>query len=76
MRGLRRLRARTVIVTTRQPDDRSIRGVLTGLHRDCLVLTHATYLAEATRAPMGGEVLIPREQVAYVQTVDATRGEA
>lgn len=65
-RGLRGLERRTVLVTTR--DDRTFRGVLLGAHRDCLVLSAAQDMD--ARQTMAGEVVVPREQVHYVQTVE------
>jgi hypothetical protein len=64
------LEARTVIVNTRQPDDRSVQGVLAHVHGDCLVLRHALYLATGVPPQrMDGDVVIPRDHVAFIQTV-------
>lgn len=41
---------------------RSLKGVLVGEHRDCLVLRHAVSLGETTAEdrPIAGEVYLPR----------------
>lgn len=67
MRWLKRLTAKTVIVHL--ADDQSIRGVLWAVYTDCLVLRHAAYLAPSAVQKLDGEVVIPRERVAWMQTV-------
>lgn len=71
IRWISRLVARTVVVHTTQ--DASIRGILVGEYRDCLVLKHSVYLGtlggERLETPIDGEVVVPREQVAWIQTL-------
>jgi small nuclear ribonucleoprotein (snRNP)-like protein len=65
-RGLRALHAATVIVHTR--DDRSIRGVLTGVHRDCAVVQSPEYLAEdGSVTPLEGRAVVRWDNVAWFQ---------
>jgi hypothetical protein len=71
VRWIDRLTRATVVVhlTT----GTSIRGVLLGAYRDSLVLGHATYLGtmdgERVDAPIDGEAIVPREQVAWMQAL-------
>lgn len=48
-------------------DDQSIRGVLVAVHRDCLVLAHASALHSGGSAPIDGEAVVPRSRVAWLQ---------
>jgi len=67
-RGGRPLRGRTVVVHTRQPDDRSIRGVMVVDARDGLVLEDARYLqAGGQNIDLEGRVHVPAEAVAFIQ---------
>lgn len=71
IRWISRLVARTVVVHTTQ--DASLRGILVGEYRDCLVLKHGVYLGtiggDRIETPVDGEVVIPRGQVAWIQTL-------
>jgi small nuclear ribonucleoprotein (snRNP)-like protein len=70
-RHLRRLVGRRVIVITRHPDDRSVRGVLKGVYADCVVVAAPEYLGEPQPAKMDGEVVVLMGNVALVQDVAA-----
>lgn len=65
MGWIKRLSAETVVVhlTT----GASIRGVMTGVHRDCLVLVHGAYLGTESVETVDGEIVVPRERVAWIQ---------
>lgn len=66
MRWLDKQLRETVIVHTTSKE--SMRGVLVGAYRDCLVLAHAYYLhADSAPTEIDGEAIVPREQVAWVQ---------
>lgn len=67
MRWLKRITASTVVVHL--TDEQSIRGVLWAVHADCLILRHATYLAQDASSTVDGEVVIPRTQVAWMQVL-------
>jgi len=54
-----------VVVHTR--DGRSIKGVLVATYRDGLALRHAVAFLEGGDSPLTGDVLIPRENVSFVQ---------
>lgn len=59
-----------MVVHTR--DGRSLRGVLVGAHRDALGLAHAAVLSEdGGQVSAAGEILVPRDNVSFVQVVDA-----
>lgn len=45
----------------------SIVGVLTDVYRDCIVLAHASMLADSVSTPIDGEAIIPRERVSWIQ---------
>ncbi|MFA7265125.1 MAG: hypothetical protein WC054_02335 [Candidatus Nanopelagicales bacterium] len=45
----------------------SLRGILLAVHGDCLVLTAAQILSEHGARPLDGDVVVPREQVAWIQ---------
>lgn len=69
MRGLRGLVRRRAVVHTR--DDQSIRGVLVGVHRDCVELSGAEYLGEAQEAKkLEGSAVVPRDNVAWLQMLE------
>lgn len=60
----------TVIVHTR--DDMSFRGLRSSVYDDCLVLREARVLeGEGVSSVLNGEVVIPREQVHFVQIVSS-----
>lgn len=63
--GLKRLVRQRVVVHTR--DERSIRGVLLEIYRDCVVLAEPEYLQEAKPAELKGNAVIPTENVAWLQ---------
>ena len=54
-------------VTLHTRDGHSIRGVLLGVYRDALVLTSATYLHESGEEKLTGEVVVPYENVGFLQ---------
>lgn len=64
--GFGRYVGRTVVVHQNGP---SLRGVLTAVYKDCLVLGQATHLDAET--DLGGEVVIPRAQGVFVQIPDS-----
>lgn len=69
-RGTARFQKRRVVIHTRdEPDGRSIRGVLTGVYADCLVLSSPEYLGEATPAELPGHVLVLRANVSWMQVL-------
>lgn len=67
MRWIERLTRRSVVVHTR--DGASMRGVLVATYRDCLVLSHANYLAGEGAVAVDGEVVVPRETVSWLQVM-------
>jgi hypothetical protein len=68
MRWLNRLTARTIAVHL--TDDESIRGVVAGVYRDCVVLKHAAYLSpNGSIDKLDGETVIPRERIGWIQTL-------
>lgn len=70
MKWINRLRFETVVIhTTTQA---SISGVLTGTYKDSLVLSHAKFLAGDTTTNIDGDVVVPRERVAWIQTLNGT----
>jgi hypothetical protein len=73
MRWISQLRFLTVVVHTTTAQ--SIRGVLTRTYKDCLVLDHAEFLAGDTTTTIDGEVIVPRERVAWIQTLRAKEYE-
>lgn len=69
---LRSARTRTVIIHMRD-DTPSVRGVLSGTFADGVELRFAEMLKSGEKTPptaMAGEVFVPREQIALVQTDD------
>jgi hypothetical protein len=62
---LPKLRAERVVVHTR--DGQSFDGVLLATHKDVLALTHASLLHEGGRHSLDGDVLVPLENVAFIQ---------
>lgn len=74
MRWLDRQRTETVIVHTKTKE--SMRGVLVGVYRDCLVIAHAYYLnAESAPTEIDGEAIVPRDQVAWIQKLYESGGD-
>lgn len=70
-RWLRQLERKSVTVHT--TDGQSLKGVLIGEHRDCIVLAHAEYLSGDTSEPLDGEAVVLRERVSWIQVL---HGEA
>lgn len=68
-RHLERLRGERVVLQTK--DDRSLRGVLVGVHKDCLALAHFTYLDEANPVDLPGEATVLYENVSWVHRLGA-----
>lgn len=65
---------RTVVIHTTSKE--SMRGVLVGSYRDCVVLAHAYYLnADSAPTEIDGEAIVPRAQVAWIQRLEATGGD-
>lgn len=69
MRWIDRLVRRSVVIHT--TNGMSIRGVMVGAYRDSLVLSHAEFLGGDSVEPVDGDVVIPRERVAWMQTLEA-----
>lgn len=67
VRWIDQLKRRTVVVHT--TNGTSLRGVLVGTYRDSLVLAHVAYLGDGGSQPVDGEVVVPRERVAWIQTL-------
>jgi hypothetical protein len=65
VRWLPKVVRETVVVHTTA--GASLRGVLVGVYRDCLVLHHAKYLTSDTTEVVDGEAIIPRQMVAWMQ---------
>lgn len=68
VRWIDRLTRRTVVV--HMTTGASVRGVLVGTYRDCLVLDHAAYLGSEAIEKVDGEVIVPRERVAWMQALE------
>ena len=72
VRWIDRLERRTVVAHL--VGGASIRGVLVGAYRDCLVLSHATHLGVLDGARVDslidGEAVVLREQVSWLQTLE------
>lgn len=62
----RKVHDRVIVHTT---DDRSLCGVLVAVYGSELVLGHAEYLHAAGREALEGEVAIPRDRIAFVQSL-------
>jgi hypothetical protein len=62
--GLRRLVGERVVLQTR--DDRSIRGVLTGVYADCVAVSHFEYLNEAQATGLPGEATVRFDNLSWV----------
>ena len=56
-------------VVANTKDGQSIRGVLAGEHRDCIVLDAPEYLGEAQVEKLSGQAVIPRENLAWIQVL-------
>lgn len=68
-RGFRRLVGERVVVQTK--DDRSLRGVLVGAYRDCLVVGHFEYLDEAQVTELPGEATVRFDNLSWVHKLGA-----
>jgi hypothetical protein len=64
---LRGVVKKSVVVHT--VDGISVRGVLFGVYRDCIVLIHAEYLGRESAEKVDGEVVIPRRSVSWMQVI-------
>ena len=65
-RALSALERPTVVVHL--TSDKSIKGVLSGVYDDVLVLRHAALLAtDGSVVSLDGEQMIPRERVEFIQ---------
>lgn len=62
------LTRRTVIVHCKH-DGPSFKGVQAAAHADCLVLSSAVLLEPDSQTVMDGDLVIPRENVAFLQVV-------
>lgn len=69
MRYIDRLQRRSVVLHLK--DGQSLKGVLMAAYRDSLVLAHARYLAADGELPVDGEAVVPRDSVAWLQTLPA-----
>lgn len=67
--GLRGLVGERVVLQTR--DDRSLRGVLTGVYADCLTVSHFEYLQEAAVAELPGEATVLHSNLSWVHKLGA-----
>jgi hypothetical protein len=65
MGALPRRKSETVVVHTK--DQQSIQGVLLGAYRDALVLGHPRHLDHAPDTTLGGDAIILRGNVAWIQ---------
>lgn len=73
MRWLDKQIRSTVVVHTTAKE--SIRGILVGSYRDCLVVAHAYYLhADSTTTEIDGEAIVPRDKVAWIQKLVEVSG--
>lgn len=73
MKWIDRLRFHHVVVHTTTQS--SLRGILIGTYKDSLVLNHAEFLAGDTTTSIDGEVIVPRDKVAWIQTLTTTPQE-
>lgn len=69
MKWLRNLTEKTVIVHLSNSGP-SIKGALSAVHSDCLVLQRALVLEPESQTLLSGDVVVPRDQVAFIQRVD------
>lgn len=52
----------------------SLRGIVVGVYRDCVALHQAAYLGDGAMTMVDGEVIVPRERVAWVQVFTPSEG--
>ena len=69
MKWLRTLTEDTVIVHLTDSGP-SIKGAMVAVHSDCLVLERALVLEPESQTLLSGDVVVPREQVAFIQRLD------
>ena len=69
-RYIERMRRSTVVV--HRPGDPSIRGILVGVHRDCIVLDCAQVLSEGGVVEIDGRAVIPRSDRLWIQELEVT----
>lgn len=68
-RYLRRILKSSVVAHLR--DGASTEGVLVGVYPDAIVLRHAAILLEdGRRAPLDGDVVIPRAGLSFLQALE------
>ncbi len=60
--------ATTVVVNL--TTEGAIRGILVGEYRDVIVLASAQFLVGDSVSPIDGDTAIPRERIAFIQTID------
>lgn len=68
-RYINQLRALTVVVHT--TTGQSLRGVMVGTYKDSVVLAHVDFLVGDTTTNIDGDAVIPRERIAWIQTLQA-----
>ena len=68
-RGVRRLIGERVVLQTR--DDRSLRGVLTGVYADCVVISHFEYLDEANPTGLPGDATVLVGNLSWIHRLGA-----
>lgn len=72
-RWIERLAKRSVIVHL--SDGASMRAVLLRSHPDCMVLVEARYLSpDGQETAVDGEIVIPRQNVSWLQVTDNVEG--
>lgn len=62
---------RTVVIHTKRPDDRTIRGVLHGQYTDRWTLRDAVVILPGKEQPLGGLEHIPVANISFAQEVEA-----
>lgn len=62
---LEQLEVEPIVVELKE--GRTVAGYLVAVHADAIVLEHARYLGADIDGPMGGQVGIPRDRIAWVQ---------
>lgn len=64
------LKGKTVVIHTKKPDDRTIRGILVGQYADRWTLRDAIAVVEGGReVALGGVEHVPVENIAFVQEI-------
>jgi hypothetical protein len=67
-RYIDRMKRSTVVV--HRPDDVSVRGVLAGVYRDCIVLECAEALGVDGPTQIDGRAVIPRSDRLWLQEIE------